>query len=470
MKSVAIIGGGITGLTAAFRLKEKGVTVVLYEASERVGGVIQSIRKDGFLAEFGPNTILETSPVITQLVKDLGLAPRRLETDPRAGERYLVRDKKTVALPDSPLAFFKTRLFSTSTKLRLFIEPLISRAPADLDEPLSEFVLRRLGREFLDYAINPMVAGVYAGDPTRLSVRHAFPKLWALEQRYGSMILGQILGARERKRRGGVSKANAPKFSFENGLSVLVETLQARLGNSVRLASPAHRVTHKNGRWTVTAQTVNGETQAAYDAVVMAAPAYKLAELDIQASQRVDLSVLREIYYPPVASIVLGYRRADVSHPCLGFGMLIPEVEKCNSLGVIFSSALFPNRAPEGHITLTCYIGGARAPGLVALDNDKLFALAGQDIATVLGATRPPVFQHLTKYNKAIPQYNVGYGRFKAVMSDSEAQAPGLFFAGHYRDGISLGDSLVSGHEIANRIHEAFNLTAWNVSLVKPQI
>ena len=450
MKTVAIIGAGITGLTAALRLRDKGFEVRVYEASNRVGGVIQSVRQDGFLSEYGPNTILETTPLITQLVKDIGLASRRVETDPRAGARYLVRGKQPVSLPDSPPAFFGTRLFSARTKLRLFAEPFIRRAPADIDEPLSAFVLRRLNREFLDYAINPMVAGVYAGDPEKLSVRHAFPKLWEVEQRYGSLILGQYLGARERKRRGTVSKANAAKFSFDKGLQVLVDTLSERLGDAVRLSSPVNRVSRVDGRWTVNIAAAAGASEFKHDAIVLAIPAYKLAELAVEPG--IDLSVLGQIEYPPVTSIVLGYRRQDVAHPCMGFGMLIPKVENCNTLGVIFSSALFPDRAPEGCITLTCYVGGARAPQLAGLDSEELIRLAHADIVTVLGASAKPVFSHIARHARAIPQYNVGYQRFKDIMNAAEAKAPGLYFAGHYRDGISLGDSIASGCQIADKI------------------
>lgn len=454
MKSVAVIGGGITGLTAVFRLREKNIPATLYEANDHVGGVIKSIRKDGFLAEFGPNTILETSPKITALVNDLGLKSRRLDSDPRAENRYLVRNKKIVAVPGSLGGFLKTPLFSASAKIRLLAEPFIRRAPAEQEESLSEFVVRRLGREVLDYAINPMVAGVYAGNPARLSVKQAFPKLWTLEQRYGSLILGQVLGARERKKRGSVSKANAPKFSFDQGLEVLIETLKSRLSKEIRLSSPVASIVQKNGRWTVTTLANGRAEQSEHDAVILSAPAHKLAGIELCADKRIDLSSLAEIYYPPVASIVLGYRRQDVAHPLDGFGVLIPEIEKFNSLGVLFSSSLFPNRAPEGCVTLTCYIGGARAPELVSRPPEELFRLADQDIKTILGASGPPVFQHLTIYNKAIPQYEVGYGQFRDLMDDAESQAPGLLFAGHYRDGISLGDSIVSGHDAADAIHE----------------
>jgi oxygen-dependent protoporphyrinogen oxidase len=297
-----------------------------------------------------------------------------------------------------------------------------------------------------------MVAGVYAGNPDKLSVKHAFPKLWALEQEYGSLIMGQVLGARERRRRDVVSKADAPKFSFDDGLQVLVETLQARLDAEIKLRAPVTQIAFQNGRWAVTIQ-INGQTERfEHDAVVLTAPAYSLAGLDLQIPKRIDLPILEGIHYPPVASVVLGYRREDISHPLDGFGMLIPEVERFNSLGVLFSSSLFPNRAPAGCVALTCYVGGARSPKSVSLSSQELFQLAHQDISVLLGARKQPVFQHLSIYPKAIPQYEVGYGRFRAFLSGVETQARGLCFAGNYRDGISLGDSIISGHDVADKV------------------
>jgi len=181
MKSVAIIGAGITGLTVAFYLKRKGIPVTVYEVSGRVGGVIQSLRQDGWLAEFGPNTILETSPKIAQLVRDAGLQPRRLDPDPKAEARYVVRYRRPIEMPGSPLGFFTTGLFTWKAKLAVLREPFVPRRRG-VEESIAEFVKRRLNQEFLDHAIDALVAGVYAGDPYKLSVQQAFPKLAQLEK------------------------------------------------------------------------------------------------------------------------------------------------------------------------------------------------------------------------------------------------------------------------------------------------
>ena len=456
MKSIAIIGGGITGLTAAFQLQRAGHSVVLYESDGRVGGVIQSLREDGYLAEFGPNTALETSPKIRELVADLGLTERRMYSDPRADNRYLVRGHKPVRLPGSAAAFLKTPLFSSRAKLRLLWEPFVKRAPADSEESVADFVRRRIGQEFLDYAINPLVAGIYAGDPARLSVQHAFPKLHTVEQRYGSLILGQFLGARERKRRAEVSKQDAKKLSFDEGLQVLTDTLRARLGQAVRLNSPVTALCLDPSGWTVSARGVGGgqPEETEHSAVVYCGPAYRLPEIEFGGERRIGFAPLSQINYPPVASVVLGFRRSDVAHPLDGFGMLVPEVEGLNILGTLFSSSLFPNRAPEGFVTLTSYVGGTRAPELALLKPSELSELVKRDLREVLGVSGKTTFEHCFLFSKAIPQYEVGYGRFKDLMNEAEAKAPGLFLAGNYREGISLSDSIVSGCRAAERVRE----------------
>lgn len=452
MSSVAIIGAGITGLTAAFYLKRQGVPVTLYESSGRVGGVIQSLRRDGFLAEFGPNTILETSPKIAQLVQDAGLAARRLNPDPKAEARYVVRYRRPIEMPGSPLGFLTTPLFSAGAKLAVLREPFVPRRRDGEEESIAQFVVRRLGQEFLDHAIDALVAGVYAGDPYKLSVPQAFPKLKQLEDRYGSLIKGQILGARERKKRGEVAKDRAPKFSFDQGLEVLPQCLAAQLGESLRLNAPVTRLAQTPGGWTLEWTQRDETMRAEHAAVIYCGTAYRLAELNLETDQSLRLDAFAEIRYPPVASVVLGFRREDVAHPCQGFGMLIPRLEGFKILGTIFSSSLFPNRAPAGHLTLTSYVGGERFPDLAGLPPEQLFQLTCDDLRVLLGVKGRPTFQHSVFYPKAIPQYVVGYGRYRERMNEVEAKAPGLFLAGHYRDGVSLSDSIVSGCNIAERV------------------
>jgi oxygen-dependent protoporphyrinogen oxidase len=490
MKSIAVIGAGITGLTAAFYLKRAGVPVTVYEAGGRVGGVIKSLRQDGFLAEFGPNTLLETSPKIAQLVRDAGLESRKLATDPKAEARYVVRYGRPIEMPGTPLGFFTTPFFSLRAKLAVMREPFVRPRRDGAEESIAQFVVRRLNQEFLDQAIDALVAGIYAGDPYQLSLPHAFPKLKALEDRYGSLIKGQIFGARARKKSGEVAKDRAAKCSFDEGLQVLPDTLAARLGDAMKLNAAVTRLEPTAGGWRLTVggngretngniqpSTFNAEHpsfQSEHSAVIYCGTAHQLAELEIGRTgggsvsnisrenddrRDTDPTVFSEIKYPPVASVVLGFRREDVAHPCNGFGMLIPKIAGFKILGTIFSSALFPNRAPAGHLTLTSYIGGTRYPELAGLPEEKLVELTLADLRRLLGVTGRPVFVHTAFYPQAIPQYNVGYGKYRDLLNELEAARPNLFFAGHYRDGVSLGDSIVSGVNIAERVEKTLGTT-----------
>lgn len=462
MKSVAIVGAGITGLTAGFYLQRKGVPVTVYEASERVGGAIRSVRAGGYLAEFGPNTILATSARISTLVRDAGLESRRLDPDPKAGARYVVRYQRPIEMPGSPLGFFTTKLFTASAKWAVLREPFRAPRRDGVEESIADFVRRRLNREFLDQAIDALVAGIYAGDPEKLSVQQAFPKLAALEEKYGSLIKGQIFGAKDRKRSGEVAKDRAPKFSFDEGLQVLPDTLRAQLGAALRLDAPVTKLAQTPEGWRVEFRENGQQQMAQHDAVLLAAPTFKLAELRVESRQSVSLAPFGEIRYPPVASVVLGFRREDVAHPCSGFGMLIPRIEGFRILGTIFSSSLFPNRAPAGHHTLTSYVGGERFPELASKTPEELYEITCADLRVLLGVKGAPTFRHHYFWPRAIPQYNLGYGRYRALMTETEARVPGLFFAGHYRDGISLGDSIVSGVNIVERIEK--HVAAVNVS------
>jgi oxygen-dependent protoporphyrinogen oxidase len=443
MKKVAIIGAGITGLTAAFKLQQRGIACAVYEASDRVGGCIKTVKEDGFLVECGPNSLLDTHPDLGTLIQQLGLEDRKLPANPAAQNRFIVRNGQPIALPSSPTTFISSRAFSARAKLRLLREPFI-QSKSNEQESLGDFVVRRLGQEFLDYAINPFVSGVYAGDPAKLSTCHAFPKLYALEQDYGSLIKGAIQGAKKRKQRAEVASKDARMFSFDDGLEVLPKRLAEILGPAIRLESPIAGIEPLgNGRWNVGSED--------YSDVLLAVPAHALSRL----STPFDLSPMDEIYYPAVTSLSLGFGRNSFTHKLNGFGMLIPKVEKRFSLGALFPSSIFTGRAPDGMALLTVFIGGAKSPERALLSEGEILANVLGDLRDLLGLTGEPDYQRFSVWPKAIPQYNIGYGKYLNLMQQIETDHSGIHFAGHYRDGISVANSILSGISVAEQIYKA---------------
>jgi oxygen-dependent protoporphyrinogen oxidase len=441
---IAVLGAGITGLSAAWHLRRAGAAVVVFEASDRVGGVIESIREDGWLRETGPNSVLEGPPELADAIAATGLESRRLYAGEAAKNRFVVRQGRLQPMPASPGSFLRTRLFSSRAKLRLATEIFRARGRRSAEESVAEFTVRRLGREFLDYAIDPFVGGVYAGDPGRLSVRHAFPKLLALEQEHGSLLRGAIA---KRNSRGGPA---GRLFSFPDGLAELPLALARDLGAAVRLRAPVLALRRQEGEWAVVHEQ-GGETRTErFSAVICALPGDALARLRIEGVPNAGgLSALLEIEHPPVATVFTGFRREDVTHPLDGFGLLAPQVEHRRILGTLFSSSLFPRRAPTGHVALTTFVGGSRQPALGGLDDPELLRLVQAELAALLGVRAAPVFARVRRHPRAIPQYTLGYDRFQAACAAAEASAPGFYIGGNCRDGVSLSACLAAGKRLA---------------------
>ncbi len=443
---VAVLGGGITGLTAAWELARAGFEPLVFEKSSRVGGAIGAVKSDGWLHELGPNTLLEGSADVAAFIDAAGLADRRLYAAPAAKQRYVVRDARLVAMPASPAAFLTTPLFSWRAKLGLAGEPWRARGPADHEESVADFVVRRLGREFLDYAVNPFVAGVYAGDPAKLSVRHGFPKLHALEQEHGSLLRGALA----RRNASGGPKGRI--FSFPNGLAELPEALARSLGpKALRRRTTVRAVRRTLTGWEIDCASHDIAWRESCDAVVSTLPADALASLPLENVPAAGaLQALQDIRHPPVVSVFTGFHRDAVRHPLDGFGVLMPEVERGMILGTLFSSTLFPGRAPEGHVALTSFVGGMRDPALAALDDSEILRIVQAELDRLLGVTAPPVFTRVHRWPRAIPQYTLGYQRFNDAIATAEASAPGLFIGGNCRDGISLANCIASGRRLAS--------------------
>ena len=446
---VAVIGGGLTGLVAAHRLAAQGAQTVLFEASGTTGGVIRSEREGAWLAEAGPNTLLDSAPAARSLLDELGLSTRVLRAGPSAKNRYIVRGGRPLPLPSGPAGFVFTRLFSLRAKLRLLREPFIRPAPADAEESLADFALRRLGREFLDYAVDPFVSGVYAGDPARLSVKAAFPKLQALEQAHGSLI------------RGALAKRNAsagPKgsiLSFPEGLAELPATLTAGLGGRVRTGTPIAGVRRTASGHFRLIGPAPGLGEELWDTVALALPSSPLAEFrfEDEAADRepLPMSAAALSPHPPLASVFLGFRRDSVAHPLDGFGVLAPSVERRGILGVLFSSSLFPERAPQGAVALTVMIGGVRQPEKALLGDEALTALACTELNALLGVSGTPIHRRIHRWPRAIPQYTAAIHGLRRRAAEVEAAFPGLLIGGQAVDGVALGACIEAGEKLAGR-------------------
>jgi len=440
---VVVIGGGISGLASAFRLQQHGVSVEVLEAAPRAGGVIGSRRRDGFLYETGPNSTLDTTPLIGELLSDLGIAAERRDASAVAATRFIVRDGRLAALPTSPGAFLTTSAFSAGAKLRLLREPFIAPAPAGSEESIAAFVRRRLGNEFLDYAIDPFVAGIYAGDPERISVPAAFPRLFALEQQYGSLIKGQIKGARERKKNAEKAKNTAASFSFAGGMQTLTDALArsiARIEPEVRVVNIAR---NDDGTYSVAGERAGAPFVRRSRAVVLALPAYAAAGL-VRPLAPAAAQALAAIEYAPIAVAASAYRRAAVTHPLAGFGFLVPKKEQRKILGSLFSSSMFDGRAPDAAVLLTSFIGGRRNPDLPAQPDAELALIVQQELAALVGATGEPLWTQITRWPQAIAQYNLGHLAHLARIGEAEAALPGLYFCANYRGGVSVGDCIKS--------------------------
>jgi len=448
---VLVIGAGLSGLVAAYRARRVGLSVAVFEQRQRPGGVIGSERRSGALFERGPNSGLDTTPLINAMLDDLGIRAERVDGSKASSRRYVVRGGQLVALPMSPGAFLKTPLFSFGAKLRLFGEPFVGKAPVDAEESIAQFVRRRLGQEFLDYAIEPFVAGIYAGDPETLSVPAAFPKLHALEQRYGSLIKGALMGARERRRNTDKSKNAAASFSFRDGMQTLTDALARAIG-AVECEVDVSRVDRRpDGTFSVTGERFGRAFERQARSVIVATPAYVAADV-VSGLAPAAAAALKEIPYPPVTVVVGAYRRRDILHPLDGFGFLAPAKERTAVLGTLFSSTMFENRSTAEVVVLTTFVGGRRNPELAAAADAEVRAAVQAELARLVGAGAEPMLSEITRWSRAIPQYTMGHLGRIAKVEEAERATPGLFFCANYRGGVSIGDCVKAGHATAERV------------------
>jgi len=449
---VAVVGAGITGLTTAHFLAARGLKVQILEAQDRPGGAVRTTRHGEFQVEHGPNSLLDTYPLLHELFADLGIEDELVYASDEAKNRYVVRDGQLHPLPLSPPALIRSKLFSRGAKLRLLAEPFIGRAPADAEETLAQFVERRLGREFLDYAIDAFVAGVYAGVPDQLSVRDGFPKLYALEEKHGSLIKGAVLGARERRKSGRTAKQSARMFSFRKGLQAVVDALAQKRGDALHLGTRLVAVHRRNGGYTLDLASGERRRQLNARAALLTVPVHAYEDLEFGFDLTPALQALRQIYYPPVTMVFFGYEQNPGGRPLDGFGFLIPTVEQRQILGTIWSSTLFPGRAPEGGVALTTFVGGVRQPDNALWDDERLVDAVAADLRDLMGIQSRPDEIFIRRWERAIPQYQPGHRQRIAALEECEARFPGLYLAGNFRGGISVADCIEQSRLLSERI------------------
>lgn len=442
-KKIAIIGAGITGLSVAWQAKELGVEIDLFESKQKGGGVIQTESNEDWRYELGPNTLLLKDPEVLELIESVGLSSRLEIANTEASKRFIVRGGDLQALPQSFKDFLKTPLFSGKAKVRLMREPFIRKS--DSETSIADFFENRFGKEILDYAVNPFIAGIHAGKPENLSVKHAFPALYELEQSSGSVILG---GLRKVFKRNGTKKVKRQLISFESGLQELPEKLMSQISN-IHFDHTLEGSEKREDGWHI--YTNNNGKYGPYSDLVVTIPLHKWDEEKLPLTKPAAKK-LQNVTYPPLSMMVLGYKKEDIKHPLDGFGFLVPEVENRSILGALFTSTLFKNRAPKGHHLLTVFTGGARQPETARMESDELLKLVEKDLKDLIGLRGSPVFKEHIYWPKSIPQYETGYGEIYSVFDELEADNPGLHLAGNFRHGISVPDCIKNGLKLGKTL------------------
>ncbi|CAN5237967.1 protoporphyrinogen oxidase [soil metagenome] len=446
-KKIGIIGGGISGLVAAFLLKNKGFEVTLFEKSERVGGNIQTVKIEDFLIEYAPNSLLK-SPRLVDLIRELKLDAEVLAANEANKKRYVLQNGKLKSLPMSVVKMATDDYFSLKARLRLLKEPFV-RTKSSESESVAEFFERRLGREIVERAADPFLAGIYAGNPENLSVKAAFPRLYEFEKNYGSLFVGSLRSKAEK-----ADKDFPRTFSFENGVQTLTDKLAENLGESVKMNTEVLQITKLfDEKWLFKTDF----DEQIFDALIISTPAESAAKLienlDTNLSEQ-----LKNIYYPPIAMVFFGVKKENLAQNLDGFGFLVPSLEKRKILGTIWNSAVFENRAPDGYHLLTNFVGGARNAELFERTDEELFEIVYQELKDILGLRFKPDFAHIKRWRKAIPQYLLGYEKIEKSIENFENKHAGIYFCSNFYKGISVGDCVKNAYGIADAINEKWKM------------
>ncbi len=449
---IVVIGGGISGLACAWRLQRLGASVLLLEQEDRTGGVIRSISRDGVLFEAGPQSFL-LAPALADLIAEAGLQDDLQLANPRA-PRYVVIGGRLRKVPLGPLGFLSSGLISARTKARLLSEPFRHATPPDDDESIAAFIRRKFGDDLLDRLVAPMVSGIYAGDPERLSLRGAFPALHQWEKQFGSVLRGMIKSrpAKDESPGGNQRSSSRPGLAaLAHGNESLVARLAERLGDSVqrgaRVLSISRAPAGSEARFEVVSNRAGQRETIPAAAVVVAAPARVAASL--LAPLLPAAAELAGIEYAPVAVVAGSYSTEHLSRPLDGFGFLAPRAEHLRVLGTVWNSSLFAGRVPEGQTLLTSFVGGMTDPAAAGLPDEALYQTVESELRRVLGLLLAPRVRCAHRWPQAIPQYNLGHAELLRRVRAALAESPGLFLAGSYLEGPAIGACVAVSNRVA---------------------
>lgn len=443
---IVVIGAGLTGLSTAFHLHRQGRDVVILEKADRVGGQIHTYHENGFTFESGPNTGVVSFPEVAELFQMLE-GSCQLEIARESSKRRLIwKGNRFHELPCSPVSAITTPLFRLSDKFRILGEPWRKKG-TDPDEPVGALAARRLGKSFYEYAVDPFVSGVYAGDPMKLTTRYALPKLYNLEANYGSFIRGAIAKAKEPKTDRD-RLATKKVFSAVGGLQRLVEALSKDL-RIITSANNLKVMPTADGQWSC---TYNGTEEIVCRKVVTTVGAYALPAL-LPFIPEAQMQKMSNLFYAPIIQVILGVKNArGLDFPA--FGGLVPSKEQKRVLGILFPSSCFEQRCPDGGALYSYFIGGARHTDYLQKSDDEIREITLEAFHSMLKypADMQPDLLRIFRHEHAIPQYWSDSGERFATIEALQQQYPGLILAGNMRDGIGMGNRIHQGATIANSI------------------
>ncbi len=462
-KRVAVLGGGISGLAAAHRLHElcPSLEVELLEAESRLGGVLQTHREHGLLVEYGADNFITNVPWAVDFCRRIGIEDQLIETNPAHRRAFVVRKGRLRPIPQGFVVMAPSRLWpivatpilSPLGKLRLVAEMFIRKGTTETDESLASFAIRRFGRETYERLVQPLVGGIYTGDPHRLSLRSTLPRFLEMEKKHGSLF--RALWRQAPSERPSASSGSGARYSMfvapRDGMSGLIDAVAARLPvGAVKLNSPVVQMRRgDDGRWALLIGETTTEPRL-YDAVIVATPAAVTARL-LKTVDDPLAGELAEIPYAGCSIVSVVYLREQIHHPLDGLGFVVPLIEGRKILSGSFSSIKYAGRAPEGKVLIRVFIGGACQPELAELPDGRLREIAASELAELLDIKGDPVASFISRRPGSMPQYHVGHEERLARIDRRAARLPGLFLAGNAYHGVGMPLCIHSGEQAAEK-------------------